>query len=97
MKVFEVRTPDGRVVRHEAESAEQLKGELQPGYAIAAEVYGADDQRQGGWSVPVGGKSLMALLLEHHGDELRAWLRENDVAMPQIDNKARRAAVRRAS
>ena len=83
MKVFEIAAPDGRRVRYVAESIEAARASLVAGYELMGEVFGADDKNAGGWLVPVGGKSLMGLLLEHHGDELLAWLRARDVSMPQ--------------
>lgn len=97
MKVFEVRGRAGSTTRHLAETADSLKAGLLPGYEITAEVFGASINEPdeypvavGGYVIPIGGPSLMAILLKHHGDELRAWLLANDVAMPQ--RKARRAA-----
>jgi hypothetical protein len=77
MKTFEVRTPDGRSIRHQAETMDQLNLRLSPGYIIMGEAFGADHNGQGGYVVPIGGKSLLAVLLESHGDELRGWLALN--------------------
>jgi hypothetical protein len=74
MRVFEVFTPDGRKVRHLSETREGLAARLEAGYAIGAEVYGADEHGAGGYATATNGKSLMAVLLEAHGDELLAWL-----------------------
>lgn len=82
MKTFEVRSPDGRLIRHMDRAFNLLKARLSPGYVIMGEAFGADHNGQGGYVVPIGGKSLMAVLLESHGDELRAWLREN---LPMLD------------
>jgi hypothetical protein len=38
---FEVRTPDGRVIRHRAASLDALQGALLKGYTVTAEVFGA--------------------------------------------------------
>jgi hypothetical protein len=77
MKTFEVRTPDGRSIRHQAGTVDELKARLSPGYIIFGEGFGCDHNGQGGYVVPIGGKSLMAVLLESHGDELRGWLAMN--------------------
>ena len=78
MKVFEVSTPDGRRLRHQHESLEAAQKAMLPGYAVTGEVFGADllDNR-GGYVRPIGGKSLLAVLIEHHADELLTWLRDN--------------------
>ena len=77
MKTFEVRTPDGRSIRHLAETVDVLKARLSPGYLVTGEGFGCDHNGQGGYVVPLGGKSLMAVLLESHSDELKAWLTLN--------------------
>jgi hypothetical protein len=87
VKVFEVRTPDRRSIRHSALSLAALKAALQPGYEPVAEVYGADAEMKNGWSVPFGGQTLMGALLEAHGDEMKAWLRAN---LPTLDGPPRR-------
>jgi hypothetical protein len=74
MKTFEVRTPDGRSIRHLDHTIDALKARLSPGYIVMGEAFGADHNGQGGYIVPLGGKSLLAVLLESHGDELRRWL-----------------------
>jgi hypothetical protein len=75
LKTFEVRTPDGRSIRRRASDVEALRASLVPGYVVAGEVFGANIQDDaGGYVVPIGGKSLLAVLLESHGDELRGWL-----------------------
>jgi len=53
-KVFEVATPDGRVVRHKHSSFDALCASLQAGYWIRAQVFGADADGQGGFSVATG-------------------------------------------
>ncbi|HEY8005702.1 MAG TPA: hypothetical protein VIE66_02595 [Methylocella sp.] len=50
-KVFEVVAPDGRAIRHLHASAEALRSELLPGYAIRGRVYGADKSGHGGFCV----------------------------------------------
>ena len=82
MKTFEVRTPDGRSIRHLAQTRDELTARLSPGYVIMGEGFGCDHNGQGGYVVPIGGKSLLAVLLESHGDELKAWLRAN---LPMLD------------
>ena len=75
MKVFEITTPDGRKVRHSAESLDAAKAKLLPGYSVSGEVLGADVNMDGGYVLPIGGKSLLAELLERHGDEMGEWLK----------------------
>jgi len=76
VKWFEVRTPDGRLVRHRAVSLDALRKSLLPNYVCVAEVFGASDQGLGGFAVSIspGAKSTMSGLLAAHGDELLAWL-----------------------
>jgi hypothetical protein len=48
---FEVEAPDHRTIRHRHASPEALAAQLLPGYAVAGEVFGADEQGRGGFSV----------------------------------------------
>jgi hypothetical protein len=68
---FEVRTPDGRVVRHRAASLDALQG-----YTVTAEVFGASAIGFGGVAAQIGSDvtSIMAGLLAAHGKELETWL-----------------------
>jgi hypothetical protein len=72
-RLFEVTTPDNRVVRHRYASADGLQKILQPGYRVAAEVFGAGIDGKGGLVEPIG-QSTMKTLLAAHGDELMAFL-----------------------
>ena len=82
MKMFDVEAPDGRIVRLPAESIEALKPQLAAGYTIVAEAFGVRKDGAGGYSIPLGGKSLLAILLEAHGDELLAFLAEKCFESP---------------
>jgi hypothetical protein len=77
-RLFEVTTPDGRVVRHRHESAGALQKALQPGYRVVAEVFGAGNDDRGGLVEPIG-QSTMKTLLAAHGDELMAFLAERGI------------------
>ena len=48
---FEVEAPDHRKIRHRHASPEALAAQLLPGYTVAGEVFGADEQGRGGFSV----------------------------------------------
>jgi hypothetical protein len=76
MKVFEVRTPDGRLVRHHHGSLEEAKKAVIAGYLVTGEVLGASADMTGGFLDPCGpgSESLMKTLLDARGDELLAWL-----------------------
>ncbi len=63
-RVFEVRAPDGRVLQHLHHSHEALRTALLPGYTVAGEVFGADEQGRGGFSVAAG-HDLIAFLAAH--------------------------------
>jgi hypothetical protein len=54
---------------------------LLPNYTITAEVFGASGDGQGGFAASIGpgAKSIMASLLESHGDELVAFLAERGI------------------
>lgn len=86
MKTFEVRTPDGRSIRHLSETIDALKAKLALNYVVVGEGFGCDANGQGGYVVPIGGKSLMAVLLDSHGDELKEWLRHT---LPTLDVRKR--------
>jgi hypothetical protein len=77
-RVFEVTTPDGRVVRHRHESAGALQKVLMPGYRVVAEVFGAGTDDKGGM-IELIGQSTMKTLLAAHGDELVAFLAERGI------------------
>jgi hypothetical protein len=72
--LVELRAPDGRLPRIKAESIDEVKAQLQPGYEIIGRVFGVDGASNGGFVARQGEPSLMAQLLEAHGDELLAWL-----------------------
>lgn len=76
MKLFEIKAPDGRILRQRHESLVTLQAQLQPGYDVVGEVLGASHDDLGGLVQPIGGPSLMQVLLDAHGDELLAWLDE---------------------
>lgn len=73
MQQFEVKSPDGRAIVHDAESLEDLQAALAPGYEVSARVVG-------GLRTPLNGPSLMQQLLDAHGDELLAWLKANNIS-----------------
>jgi hypothetical protein len=77
-RVFEVKTPDNRVVRHRHASADALQKVLTPGYRVVAEVFGAGNDDKGGMVEPIG-QSIMKTLLAAHGDELVAFLAERGI------------------
>ncbi|HZT90293.1 MAG TPA: hypothetical protein VFA12_20300 [Stellaceae bacterium] len=82
MRFFEIQTPDGRIVRHQAE---QNPTNLTPGYVVTGEFVAAYPDGNGlSFSPPlpdvdpagkkVTGYSLMGALLARFGDELGQWL-----------------------
>lgn len=71
MTVYEVRAPDGRLMRQ----THAVKPDLLPGYAVEGVVIGADANGHGGFVHREGGPSLMRQLLDVYGDELREWLK----------------------
>jgi hypothetical protein len=77
-RLFEVETPDGRLVRHRYSSPDGLQKMLQPNYKVVAEVFGAGIDGKGGM-VEALGHSTMKTLLAVHGDELIAYLAERGI------------------
>jgi hypothetical protein len=77
-RLFEVTSPDNRVVRHRHASAGALQKVLTPGYRVVAEVFGAGNDDKGGMVEPIG-QSTMKNLLAAHGDELLAFLAERGI------------------
>lgn len=71
MRLFEIKAPDGRILRQE--HAE--KPTLMAGYEVTGVVFGAASDGTGGLVEKIGGPSLMAILLDAHGEELAAWLK----------------------
>jgi hypothetical protein len=81
-RLFLVNTPHNlHQVRHKARTIEALRSRLLPGYAIAGEVFGANDAGEGGVvaAIEPSGPSIMAGLLAAHGDELLAFLAERGI------------------
>ena len=70
MKLFEIKAPDGRILRQE----HAAKPVLTAGYEVTGIVFGAASDGTGGLVEKIGGPSLMAMLIEAHGDELVAYL-----------------------
>jgi hypothetical protein len=82
-KVFETACPDGRLVRHRHHSLEALQKELQPGYHVVSEIFGASEDNTGGFAASIGSDAklnMMDGLLQAHGNTLLAWLAERGIA-----------------
>lgn len=101
MRIFEVKAPDGRVIRHAAESKAAIEAKLSAGYELVAEIFGHGHTVHGeggvadalrGPVMPDGEKapSLLTSLLHHHGDELRAWVAKEFPAA--VEAKRKKAA-----
>jgi rhodanese-related sulfurtransferase len=78
-KLFEVMCPDGRRVRHRAASLAAQGKSLLPNYTITAEIFGADENGDGGFVAAIGAKSTMAGMLMASGEELLAFLEAHGV------------------
>lgn len=59
---FEVNTPSGRVVLHRHASLESIRAALEPGYTVRSELFGTDDEGNGGFGIAIGRR---AELLKH--------------------------------
>jgi hypothetical protein len=70
-KVFAIKCPDGRVVRHRGASQEDVRRRLQPGYIMVGQVHGADADGNGG-IIPRPG--FLTAMLEAYEGELIEWL-----------------------
>jgi hypothetical protein len=89
VKLFEIKAPDGRLLRQEHQTIDALKAQLVAGYEVTGIVYGAASDGTGGIVEKIGGPSLLRLLLEAHGDELIACLEERGyVANPRYAKRA---------
>jgi hypothetical protein len=77
-KLFAVKCPDGRVVRHRHHSLEALRRELQPGYRAIGQVFGANEDDTGGF-VADRHNDMMQAMLDAYGDTLLAWLTERGI------------------
>ena len=75
-KLFEIATPDGRRLRHRANSYAALQRQLLPGYSVTGEVHGAADDNSGGFVASIGqsGPNFMENLLAAYGPSLKRWL-----------------------
>ncbi len=51
---FEVNCPGGRVVRHKHASLESIRAALEPGYSVRSELFGTDDEGNGGFAIAIG-------------------------------------------
>jgi hypothetical protein len=89
VKLFEIKAPDGRILRqHHAE-----KPVLTAGYEVTGIVFGAASDGTGGLVEKIGGPSLMAILIEAHGAELMAYLNpyvEGRIEMLRAELRAER-------
>ena len=62
-RFFEVQTPSGKIVRHKHASLESIRAAIEPGYKVTAEIFGTDDEGNGGFPVACGQrKALLAAL-----------------------------------
>lgn len=73
MSLFEIKTPDGRYIRHHHATLDAARAALQPGYEVSGEVIGAAGDGHGGFVQPIGAKSVLAALIEHDDGALLAW------------------------
>jgi hypothetical protein len=81
-RLFLVNTPhDLHTVRHKAHTIEELRARLSPGYTIAGEIFGANDDGTGGVVAAIDpkGPSIMTGLLAAFGGELEAWLAKRGI------------------
>lgn len=87
MRIFEIETPDGRLLRQNHPSLDHVKNHLLPHYVVRGEVFGADSRGNGGLLDRFDGEPLMAQLLTgRNGEYLRDWLKgENVYASVKID------------
>jgi hypothetical protein len=86
-RLFLVNTPHHlHQVRHKACSIEALRSRLLPGYTIQGEIFGANDAGEGGVvaAIEPTGPSIMAGLLQAHGDELIKFLAERGIGAPVV-------------
>jgi hypothetical protein len=81
-RLFLVKTPNNGQIRHKAQSVEQLRARLLPGYSIHGEIFGANDTGAGGVvaAIEPTGPSMMKGLLAAFGDELIAFLAERGIS-----------------
>jgi hypothetical protein len=81
-RLFLVNTPHQlHQVRHKARTIEELRARLLPGYTIAGEIFGSNDDGTGGVvaAIEPTGPSIMAGLLAAFGGELEAWLAQRGI------------------
>jgi hypothetical protein len=63
-KWFEIEAPDGRTIRIRHSSREALQADLQPGYQFRGQVFSADANGKGGFSIGAANE-LLAFLSAH--------------------------------
>jgi len=56
---FEVNTPSGRVVRHRHASLESIRAALEPGYSVRSELFGCDEEGNGGFAIMTGQRAAL--------------------------------------
>jgi hypothetical protein len=59
---FEIATPDGRTLRVKHSSVDNLRAELLPKYTVRSQVFGADADGKGGFSIAIGACDSAAIL-----------------------------------
>ena len=75
MRIFEIETPDGRLLRQSHPSLDHVKNHLLPHYVVRGEVFGADSKGNGGLVDRFDEEPLIVKLLEsRNGSFLDEWI-----------------------
>jgi len=74
MRKFQVRTPDGRVIFHEAENVQAVRDTLIEGYAVEGEDLGNGFVISPPLPDVLPRHTLMTWLLREHSDELAEFV-----------------------
>ena len=74
-RLLEVMAPDGRRLRHRANSYAALQRTLLPAYKITGEIFGADENDQGGFVASLTqSPNALENMLAAYGPSLKRWL-----------------------
>jgi hypothetical protein len=56
---FSIQTPTGQIVKHKHASAAALRASLLPGYTVRSEIFGCDENGEGGFEVMAGQRAQL--------------------------------------
>lgn len=93
MRTFEIRSPDGRLIRQDHKTLAELKAKLVRGYEVVSEIVGKDEIANGIALKPplpddLESYALIPALMTRYGDQVLAWLEAHAPPDPRLSKDA---------